>query len=196
VDWLWNLWRSNAPLTLALILFLAGLGVPSPASLAIVATGAFVRQGGAGLLSTAGLATLASVLGSFGSYEIARRGLGRWLEKKRRKPAWAKAVAKFEHDAWTTTFLSRWLLTPLGLPVSYLAGGSRYPRTKYLSASALGSALWVLIYGGVGYAFSEHWEAAAQKAKEYEIWIGVGVVAIGIAAFLVARRRNAAGAPA
>ncbi len=189
MDWVWNLWRANAPLTLAAILAVAGLGVPSPASLAIVATGALVRQGGASLPLTAGLAVLGSVLGSLVSYEIARRGLGRWLEKKRRKPAWAKAVGRFEHDAWTTIFLSRWLLTPLGLPASYLAGGSRYSRTKYVTAATVGSALWVTIYGGIGYAFADQWQVAAQKAKGYEIWIGAGVVVIAAIAFVIARRR-------
>ena len=191
MDWVWNLWRANAPLTLAAVLVLAGLGVPSPASLAIIATGALVKQGGAPLLSTATLAAAASALGSLLSYEIARRGLGRWLEKKKHKPAWAKAVAKFEGDAWTTIFLSRWLLTPLGLPVSYLAGSDRYPRTKFVTSCFLGSAVWVAVYGGVGYAFADKWELAAQKAKQYEIWIGAAVVLIAVVAFLVARRRKA-----
>ena len=192
MDWLWDFWRSNAPLALALVLVLAGLGVPSPASLTIIATGALVRRGDAPLFSTAALATLASVFGSFISYEIARRGLGRWLEKKRRKPAWAKAATRFEANAWNTIFFSRWLLTPLGLPVSYLAGGSKYPRTKFVSAAAAGSAIWVLIYGGVGYAFADSWQTAAAKAKGYEIWIGTGVVVVAIVAFLVARSRKPA----
>ena len=195
MDWLWDLWRGNAPLTLGLVLLVAGLGVPSPATLAIVATGALVRQGGAPLAPTVVAALLGSVVGSFASYEIARRGLGRWLEKKRRKPAWGKAVARFERDAWTTIFLSRWLLTPLGLPVSYLAGGARYPRTKFLSSASLGSLLWIAIYGGVGYAFADTWQSAAAQAKRYEIWIGVAVVALAIAAFLLARR-HARTAPA
>ena len=194
MNWVWDLWRTNAPLTLGLVLLLAGLGVPSPASLAIIATGALVREGGASLPLTVIIAVLASASGSFISYEISRRGLGRWLEKKRRKPAWAKAVDRFDRDAWTTIFLSRWLLTPLGLPVSYLAGGSRYSRTKFLSAATTGSTIWVLIYGGVGYAFSDQWQTAAQKAKGYEIWIGAAVVLIAIAAFFVARRKAATAA--
>ena len=192
MDWVWNLWRANAPLTLAAVLILAGLGVPSPASLAIIATGALVKQGGAPLVPTVLIATTASAVGSFVSYTIGRKGLGRWMEKKKQKPAWAKAVAWFERDAWTTIFLSRWLLTPLGLPVSYLAGSDRYARTKFASACWIGSLIWVLVYGGVGYAFADSWPQAAAKAKQYEFWIGAGVVAIAVVAFLVVRKRKAA----
>ena len=189
MDWIWDLWRSNAVLTVGIILFVAGLGVPSPASLAIIATGSLVRHGGAGLLSTILIATFASVLGSFGSYAIAQRGLERWLEKKRRKPAWGKAVARFEKNAWGSIFFSRWLLTPLGLPVSYLAGSARYSKGGFFSACTLGSVLWVLIYGGVGYAFADSWEIAARRARGYEIWIGAAVVAIIAAVLLVKRVR-------
>ena len=191
MTWVWDLWRSNAPLTLALILLLAGLGVPTPASLAIIATGALVRHGGAGLATTALAALGGTMVGTMTSYEIARRGLGRWLEKKKRKPAWSKAVGRFERDAWTTTFLSRWLLTPLALPVSYLAGSARYPRTKYAAACALGTSIWIALYGGVGYVFADQWETAAAQAKRYEFWIGGAVVLLAIAAFFVVRARKA-----
>ncbi len=192
MDWVWDLWRANAPLTLGLVLLFAGLGVPSPASLAIIATGALVKHGGTSL-AAASLAGLAgTMVGTMASYEIGRRGLGKWMEKKKRKPAWSKAVARFERDAWTSVFISRWLLTPLALPVSYLAGSARYSRTKFASAAAVGSALWMLLYGGVGYLFADQWQTAATKAKEYEVWIGAAVVLIAVAAFLMQRKRKTA----
>ena len=53
-------------------------------------------------------------------------------------------------------FITRWFLTPFGLPINILAGITKYSYSKFLLASFLGEILWVSIYVYLGYFFSNN----------------------------------------
>ena len=50
-------------------------------------------------------------------------------------------------------YLTRWLFTPLALPTNLIAGSSGYPFWKFLLFDIAGEITWILLYGGLGYAF-------------------------------------------
>lgn len=183
--WVWDLWRSNALLALGVVLFLGGLGVPGPATIAIVATGALVRHGQSSAWVAVPVGLTCATAGDLISYTIARRGLGRWMEKRKRKPTWRRAVARFERNALLSLFLARWLFTPISLPTTYIAGSSRYPLGKYLAASLAGQFVWIVLFGTLGYEVGQRWESKAGLP------LGVGlavVVAIGATVWFVRRK--------
>ncbi|RYG23223.1 hypothetical protein EON82_14660 [bacterium] len=190
MSWLLELWRANAFLALGVVLFLAGLGVPSPASIAIIATGALVRQDRIDFLPAVLIGLFAAAGGDLVSYTLARCGLGRWLEKRKQRPAWRRAVSRFEKNAPLTLYLSRWLLTPISLACTYIAGSSRYPIGKFVSASLPGQATWILLYGAVGYLLGREW----RDATEWLPYVGGAAAMITAAAlgyFLIKRRAYA-----
>ncbi len=190
MGWAFDLWRSNALLALGIVLFLAGLGIPGPASIAIIATGALIRRGHADLLPALAVGLPCAVAGDLLSYTLARRGLGNWLEKQKTKRRWRKAVERFEENAPLTLFLARWLLTPISLAVTYIAGSTRYPLAKFLVASISGQAVWLLLYGFAGYFLGRQWKSAAASMPIYLITAGA-VILLAIAGYvLIARQRT------
>ena len=52
-------------------------------------------------------------------------------------------------------FLSRSLFTPISLPVNLMAGSTRFPRHRFMTAVVLGEAFWVLLHGGLGLLFAD-----------------------------------------
>lgn len=188
MGWAFELWRANALLALGVVLFLAGLGVPGPASIAIIATGALVRRGHVDLISALLVAIPSAALGDLLSYSLARRGLGRWLEKLKEKRRWRNAVERFEKNALLTIFLARWLLTPLSLAVTYIAGSSRYPLSRFLTASLIGQTTWILLYGGAGYLLGRQWKGFANALPEYLGWAGATAVLVGTIGWAIYRR--------
>lgn len=185
MGWAWDLWRSNALLALGVVLFLGGLGVPGPATVAIVAMGALIRHGGASPWAAFPVGLACAAVGDLISYGLARKGLKRWLEKRKRKPSWAKAVARFERNAPLSLFLARWLFTPISLPTTYIAGSCRYPLPKYLTFSLAGQTVWMLLFGALGYELGRRWESKAG------LLIGIGVVtAVVVAGVWFARRKK------
>lgn len=180
MTWLFELWRANALLALGVVLFLAGLGVPSPASILIVATGALVHRGRVDLFAAFAIGLIAASFGDLVSYTLARGGLSGWLEKRKQKRKWHRTIDKFERNAPLTIFLARWLLTPISLACTYIAGSSRYPIAKFLAASLPGQATWILLYGGLGYALGRDW----RSANEWLPYAG-GTAAVVVAAAIV-----------
>lgn len=61
---------------------------------------------------------------------------------------------KLERSGGISIYLTRWLLTPLAIPTNLLAGASGYPLRKFLAFDIADELTWLLMLGGLGYAFS------------------------------------------
>lgn len=182
---------------LGLALLVVALGIPLPATLLLLASGAFVRQGVLDVRVALGLGLLGSVLGDSGSYCLGRCGGALVLRRVEGRALWRQAQATFERRGALAIFLTRFLLTPLALPTNLLAGSSRYAYGRFLALDALGELVWIALYGGLGYAFADQWETISDLAGNLTgALIGLlALVAGGTLAHRLRRRgRLAAGA--
>lgn len=175
-------------LVLAATLFLAALGAPLPATVLVMATGAFSSQGVLSLQAAAAVAVLAAVAGDACSYLLGRlvgeRLTARWKSSK----AWQSADHQFQRWGVWSVFLSRFLFTPIALPVNLLAGSTRFAWPHFMLAVLLGELIWVLLFGGLGLLFSDHWEALSQLASDLS-GLAVGILLLAVGVYLLARRR-------
>lgn len=171
---------------LGLALLLGAVGLPVPGALIILASGAFVRQGYMDWPSALGLGLAGVVLGDTVAYLLGRLA-GAWVGRRYgATPIWQSAVNQFQRRGWLAIYLTRFLLTPLGVPVSFIAGGSRYPYWRFLLFDLLGEATWLLLYGSVGYVVGSQWEAVSEFAGNFTGLL-VGLVALGIGTVLALR---------
>ena len=76
------------------------------------------------------------------------------------------ATALFARWGLLGIFLTRFVLTPVALPVNLLAGSTRYPWPRYLKAVIAGEATWVGLFGGAGYAFAQQWESISSLVSD------------------------------
>ena len=146
---------------LGLATLISALGVPLPATMILLAAGAFARQGLLNWQSAVALAALGAVLGDTVSYLLARFGSKLALRRVQTSGAWDRSQTAFERWGALAVFFSRFLLTPLALPINLLAGGTRYTLWRYLGLVVAGEALWVVTFGGMGYLFADQWEAVS-----------------------------------
>jgi hypothetical protein len=114
-------------------------------------------------------------------------GLGRFAGVRippstRASALWARAAALFTRWGLLGIYLTRFLLTPVALPVNLLAGSRRYPWPRYLAAVVAGEATWVGLFGGAGYAFSQQWESISNLVAD------AGGILLGGALVVVASR--------
>ena len=72
-------------------------------------------------------------------------------------------------------FLSRWLITALGPWVNVASGIAAYPWRRFLFWDVLGEVLWVILYVGIGYAFSNRVQAIAEILGNLA-WVIVGLI--------------------
>jgi membrane protein DedA with SNARE-associated domain len=175
----------------ALALFLGALGVPVPATFLVLAAGGFVRQGVLNAPSTLGLGLAGAVTGDLISYGLGRFARG-WIQGRFGQTAsWQKASENIQRRGGIAIYLTRWLVTPLAVPTNLTAGSGGYPLGRFLGFDAAGELTWLLLYGGVGYAFGSQWEVVSELVSDFSGVI-VGVVALGAGLTLLLRRNQKA----
>lgn len=169
-------------LALPLALMVGALGVPLPGTLLLLAAGALASAGALDPVMVGALALLGVVIGDSGSYLLGRYGGTLVLERASRGGgAWRKAREIFDRWGGSTVFLTRFLLTPLALPANLIAGSARYSFRRFLAFDLAGEAVWVGLFGGLGYLFADNWQALSEAA-DTATWslVAAAAVAAGV----------------
>lgn len=177
------------PLVILATLFFGAIGAPLPGTLLVLAAGAFVRQEvlelEAALLSAWQGVCLGDAI-SFGLGRYSRSYIIRWYGAS---PLWAQAEAQLMQRGGIAVYLTRWLLTPIAVPVNLVAGSTGYPFARFMWFSLTGELTWLLLYGALGYAFSSQWEAISELVGNVSGLL-VGLAALAIGAYILYRSRQ------
>lgn len=176
---------------LAVVVFLAAVGVPFPSTLFVIAGGAFVQQGVLDLASAIAWTLVGAVVGDLLSF-----GLGRWMGHAARTrfggtTAWQQGERQFGRYGAMAVFLTRWLLTPLAIPINLIAGSSEYRLTRFGGTAAAGELVWILLYGTLGYVFGSQWELISDFVGNFSgALVGLALVVVGVVALVRWVRRG------
>ncbi len=160
--------------------FLSCLAVPMPSSLMMLAGGGFVASGDLGLATAVSSAYLGAVVGDQTGFRIGRKA-GAWLARAPKRMALLnKANALTTRYGGPGVFLSRWLFSPLGPYVNFGSGATGYGWTGFTLWAALGEAVWVTLYVGLGYMFADHITEVANILGNASGFLAALVVTIGL----------------
>jgi len=172
------------------VILVCSVGVPFPISLMLVAAGSFVEQGEMKLWQVIAVASAAAVLGDQIGYGLSRWGGRRLVNRLSRKIGVEERIKEAEAltKRWSGTgiFFSRWLITALGPWVNVASGMVAYPWRRFLLWDVLGEVLWVVLYVGVGYVFSNRVQAISEILGNLT-WVVVGLVVATILGWQLAR---------
>jgi membrane-associated protein len=177
------------PVIILAILFLGAMGAPAPGTFLVLAAGAFVRQGVLDLEWTLLSALAGACLGDVASYGLGRFARGLILPRFGASGLWLRAEGQLRRRGGIAVYLTRWLLTPIAVPVNLVAGSTGYPFGRFLFFDITGELTWVLLYGALGYAFSSQWEAISTLVGNFSGLL-VGVAVLGMGAYLLVRYRR------
>ena len=174
------------PLTLGLAMLLGPLGVPLPTPLITLAAGAFVRQGSFNWISALLLGLSGALVGDGLGYAIGHLAKG-WVKcHLSRSEAWQKASDRFSQNGGLAIYLTRFVLTPLAVPTNLIAGGSAFSYWRFLAYDVAGTLSFLLLFGGLGFAFGDQWQIISQALSRYIGWIA-GVLVVGIGFYFLLR---------
>ena len=161
------------------VILICSVGVPFPISLMLVAAGSFVEQGEMKLWPVIAVASAAAVLGDQIGYGLSRWGGRRLINRISHKVSAEAKIKQAEAltKRWSGAgiFLSRWLITALGPWVNVSSGIAAYPWRRFLLWDVLGELLWVILYVGIGYAFSNRVQTIAEILGNLS-WVVVGLI--------------------
>lgn len=193
-QWLLTAVANYGAPVVALTLFLGALGLPVPGSLMVIAAGAFIRQGILTLPQTFFWAAAGTLLGDLLSYGMGHFAGGRLMLRFGQSAVWQRASLEFLQRGGVSIFLTRFLLTPLAIPVNWIAATSRYGWIRFLRFDAVGELVWFVLYGGMGYVVGSQWEVLSALVQDFG-GFAAGAALLGIAVGLWVqqnRRKNRA----
>jgi membrane-associated protein len=177
------------------VIAIASLGVPLPATLLLLTSGAFIEQGELPLWSVIGLGTCAAVLGDHLGYGMGRWGSQRVISRLSRWSGGADRLAEAEQLAkrWggAGIFLTRWLMTPLGPVVNVTSGAARYPWPAFFCFDLIGEIIWVVGYVTLGRVFSDQVQNLSSALGDLS-WVIVGLLTMIVLARLLFQQYRSA----
>ena len=170
----------GAPI-LGAIVFVSALGVPLPATLIVIAAGAFSREGLLPWHTTGLIALVFVVLGDCIGYALGYYLRGPVLNRVGKSERWARAESFFQRWGGMSVLLTRFLITGIASPVNLIAGMGNISFRTFLFYDVVGEAIWVFGYGGLGYLFGSQWEVVSEFMSNFgSLILGLALLIVGI----------------
>jgi membrane protein DedA with SNARE-associated domain len=146
------------------------------------------------------MSTIGAVLGGYITYAIAREGGREALERKFDKNKAEKVLKRFQRWSFWSVTVSAVLPPPFPIvPVLLAAGGSQYPRLKFLAALSLGRAVRYLLVAGLGALYGDAIVSFFSRYYLHAVLALVGIAVIGgiltLRQYLRSRRKDGSGRP-
>lgn len=167
------------PIVLAITVLVGTFGLPVPSTALLLAAGAMAREGLIDLPVVLVAGLIAAVAGDGAGYLLGHtageRAAGRFSNG-----LWQQAQDRFTRQGWAAIYLSRWLLTPIAVPVNVVAGMAGYSAHRFLAAEVAGDLTWIALYAGIGVVAGAQWQRASELLGQYSGY------AMGLALALVA----------
>ncbi|HKO96435.1 MAG TPA: DedA family protein [Pyrinomonadaceae bacterium] len=161
------------------VILIASVGLPLPVSFILVAAGSFAKQGDMKLVPVIIAASCAAILGDQIGYGVSRWGGRRLINRITNRIGGASKIKKAEalSKKWggPGIFFSRWLVTELGPWINVTSGITGYPWRRFLLWGVSGEILWVGLYVGLGYTFSDRVQYLAEILGNLA-WVILGLV--------------------
>ena len=180
------------------VILIASIGVPLPVTLMLVAAGSFAKQGEMKLAYVIAAASTAAILGDQIGYGLSRWGGRRLIDRITNRIGGATKIKKAEalSKRWggAGVFFSRWLITELGPWLNVTSGITGYPWPRFVLWGVLGEILWVFLYVGLGYVFSDRVQYLVEILGNLA-WVILGIIVsiiLGVKVFRYFRPRPAA----
>lgn len=192
-DWTLTNLPLYGPLLLLGVAYAGSLGIPFPITMVILAAGALARGGVIDPALAFAACVAGAALADHSEYALGRLAQGALARRFGRSTAWQQAQAALNRQGAWAILLTRFWLMPLAPAVNVLAG-ARYPLLRFAVYDLLGQAVWVLVYGGLGYVFAAEWQALSQAAGVFSV-ISLITFGVGVVVYVMARRTLAARRP-
>lgn len=159
-------------------------GIPIPSDAILLAAGSFTVDGSLNAWILFPLVVLTALIGDCLGFLVGSKFGHLILNKPDSKFGLSKdklnSVQNFL-DNWGVwcIFLTRWLLTPLAVPVNLVAGLSNYSFKKFLLIALFGESLWAGVYIYLGYLFGANWQTLTDYLDDAPTFLVLIVIGFG-----------------
>ncbi|MEL6572947.1 MAG: DedA family protein [Pseudomonadota bacterium] len=174
-----------------MVVALACLAAPLPASVLVLAAGSFAAAGDLVLWQVFAVALLAFILGDQLAFSIAKTAGPRLLGAARRYPKMDELLTKgddmLQRRGTVAVLISHTIASPTCPYVTYLCGVSGMSRAAFSGYAMIGAVIWAGAYVGLGFAFSNQLTQVSTILSNF-FGLVISVIALFASAMWLYRR--------
>ena len=178
-------------LVLFVVIALACMAVPLPASVLTLTAGSFSAVGDLSLVLVLAVAFVAFAIGDQSAFWIAQRfgrvPIKRLATSRRFGPVICRSEALLQERGALAVFLSHTIFSPTCPYVTYLSGAGGLSWGRFTAVALPGAAMWVGAYAGLGFVFATQLEQIATLISNFLGVVLAAALVIGV--LMVLRRR-------
>lgn len=167
-----------------------------PGNTTLTYTGYLARQGVVGLLPAAVAAFIGAIIGMTATYAIGYKlgqplieRYGKWLLLK---PEHVEKTRRAYQRHGNKLLLLSYLLPGFRQFIGYFTGIIRVPFRVFALYAYTGAAIWVTVFVGIGYLFSEQWQLAFRWVERSFVYLFIGGCVVLVVRLVIIRRRKRA----
>jgi len=180
---------------LSIIIVLQCIGIPTGASLVVIASGAFAYAGEFNVVVLLFEIWFFAWLGDNISYILWKFIGGKVLSRHIKiKTYFDSKIARAEHYlkkyGRSTVFFTRFIVGAMGPFVNAAAGITQYKLWTFNLFVALGELFWTCIYLGLGYWFGDSWESIVPIVTQFGQFLTYIAILIIALYFFIKLLRN------
>jgi membrane protein DedA with SNARE-associated domain len=183
---------------LFLVVLVESLGIPLPGEIALVTAAAYASRGSISIYVVIALAAGGAIIGGILGYWIGVKGglpliarYGGYIGI--RKSHIDKAHAFFERNGSKTILFGRFIAL-LRTWAAVVAGAACMSFTKFVTYNTIGSIVWAIVFGWLGYYFGRDLPLLEKYISRASFGVLI-VGAVALALFILYRRRKGTGNP-
>ncbi|MHC1681506.1 MAG: DedA family protein [Clostridiaceae bacterium] len=183
-------------LFLSILIIVQCIGIPSGATLLVIASGAFAYAGEFNIILLLLEIWLFSCIGDSIAYlmwkTIGNKTLNKSIKLKTYfEPKITKAQSYLDKYGKSSIFISRFLISAMGPFVNAAAGIACYNILTFILFVAFGELLWTCIYLGLGFWFGDSWESVIPIVTQVgEVLTYITILGIVIYLFVKMMKTN------
>ncbi|MFD4764434.1 DedA family protein [Streptomyces sp. NPDC058439] len=189
----WGYWAVGG------LIFVEDFGIPVPGETILIAAAVYAGAGQLNIIAVIAIGVLAAILGDNVGYLIGRTGGHALVQRYGRyvflpPERYEKAEKFFTRHGGKVVTVARFV-EGLRQVNGIIAGAAEMPWIRFVAFNALGAALWVGLWAGVGYFAGNHITTIYTEVNRYSTYllIALGVLILALVARAVVSRRRAAG---
>jgi membrane protein DedA with SNARE-associated domain/DNA-binding transcriptional ArsR family regulator len=171
----------------------AGVPLPTPGELVLLAAGLLIAAGGLDPYVFGPMAIFACVLGALVGYTwaaaVGDRGLHSLARRLHREETLTKVTTRVRTAGWRGVAISR-LIPGLRIYTTLVAGASRLPLSTFLEGMLPATALWVAVFMALGALVGVPVERFLTNVERLAVQGGL-LVLVGVGVYLAARKTPA-----
>ncbi len=177
-----------------ILVMLECLGIPLPGEIALVTAAAYASHGQISIYIVVALAALGATIGGMLGYWIGIKGglpllahYGRYIGVKRSHID--RAHAFFEKNGAKTILFGRFIAL-LRTWAAVIAGTACMSFTKFVTYNTIGSVVWAIVFGSLGYYFGRDLPMLEKFISRASFGILIAVAVGGVVFLLIKRRQR------